>query len=483
LHLVTLYLLVSTSVIPKMALACVPTPRWPVQGASLVALLIYALDGVSAGPSRHGDTVALLQATQCSSSGGECLSDEKPQNAAALFQTNLQKDSLRVSTDAVTMQGDRDLKPNTGTPPSSADNVQAVEEREKRGSLATVLPLVIFLCVALMLQRKTEGVLYLLLVSTSYCATSISMNILNKACVTLTGAPSLLTAIQMAFAVVATLAPKWKEVLGADRKQMLYWCIVPIFYAGMLNSSLFAYKYVSLSLMIVFRNLAPLVTMLVESLVMDAQHAPKVTLPAVLAIMMMVMGALLSTIGQSDASWIGLAVVLLNSLLAIADRLIQRRLLVSECTDLPLSACMVLNNSLGMIPTLAVAVATNEVQTIPAHHAAWTDPLSLLLIGLSGLMGLSIGFYGLMCQKGMTATSFQVLQNLTKIVLVFVGVFVFGDNMSSHTLQGGMVLSIVGSAAYGLARASEAADKNASSGEGRAPLHGKPAVHTAPCKA
>merc|ERR1719162_1048931 len=287
----------------------------------------------------------------------------------------------------------------------------------------------------------------------------------------------------MAFAVSATLASQWKEVLGADRKQMLRWCIVPVFYAGMLNSSLFAFDYISLSLMIVFRNLAPLVTMTVESLVMDAQHAPKVTLPAVLAIMMMVMGAVLSTIGQSDASWIGLAIVLLNTLLAIADRLIQRRLLVSECKDLPLSACMTLNNSLGMIPTLAVAVATNEVQTIPAHHTTWTDPTTLLLISLSGLMGLGIGFYGLMCQKAMTATSFQVLQNLTKIVLVCVGVYVFGDNMSSHTLQGGMVLSIVGSAAYGLARVSEAADKNAGSGEGQAPLNGKPAVHTAPCKA
>jgi len=415
----------------------------------------------------------------------------------ALFQTNLQKDSLRVGTHAVATQGDRDLKRNTGTPPSSlvtpmdtpADNIHAVEQRGKRGSLEVCLPLAIFLCVAWTLNFakkdlfQTEGVLYLLLVSTSFCATSISMSVLNKACVSLTGAPAVLTGIQMAFAVAATLASKWKEVFGADRKQMLRWCIVPVFYAGMLNSSLFAFDYVSLSLMIVFRNLAPLGTMLVESFVMDAQHAPKVTLPAVLAIMMMVMGALLSTIGQSDASWIGLAVVLLNTLLAITDRLIQRRLLVSECTDLPLSTCMVLNNSLGMIPTFAIAMATNEVQTIPAHHTAWTDPATLSLISLSGLMGLGIGFYGLMCQKAMTATSFQVLQNLTKVVLVFAGIYVFGDDMSTHTLQGGMALSIMGSAAYGLARASEAADKNAGSGEGQALLDGKPALSTAPSKA
>jgi len=354
--------------------------------------------------------------------------------------------------------------------------IHTFEEHEKLGSLAICLPLLILLFVAWAWYFankdlfQTRGVLYLILVSASFCATSISMNTLNKACVSLTGSPSILTTIQMAFAVAATLALQWKEVFGADRKKLLRWCIVPVFYAGMLNSSLFAYKYTSLSLMIVFRNLAPLVTMTVENFVMDTQHAPKVTLPVVLAIVLMVIGALLSSIGQSDASWIGLAVVLLNTLLAVTDRLIQRRLLVSECKDLPLSACMTLNNSLGMLPTFAMAMAMHEVQSISTHQAAWSDPATLFLIGLSGLMGMGIGYFGLMCQKAMTATSFQVLQNLTKIVLVFVGVCVFGDNMDSRTRQGGMMLSIVGSAAYGLARASEAADKDTGSGERQALL-------------
>jgi len=366
--------------------------------------------------------------------------------------------------------------------PDNVAVIHEVEQNEKLGALTTCLPLVIFLCVAWTFKFaktdlvRTGGVLYIILVSASYCATSISMSTLNMACVSLTAAPSILTTIQMAFTVAATLALQWKEVVGADRKKMLRWCIVPVFYAGMLNSSLFAYKYISLSLMVVFRNLAPLVTMMVERLVMDAQHAPKVTLPVVLAIILMVVGARLTTIGQSDASWIGLGVVLLNTLLAVVDRIIQRRLLVSECEGLPLSACMTLNNSLGMLPTFAMAIAMHEVQTIPAHQAAWTDPATLLLIGLSGLMGMGIGFFGLMCQKAMTAASFQVLQNLGKIIVVLVGVCVFGDNLlDSRAHQAGMVLSIVGSAAYGLARASEAADQDAGSSERQALLSGKSA--------
>lgn len=375
------------------------------------------------------------------------------------------------------------MSPNSWTPvfldASSSPTSVAVEQHQKLGSVIVCLPLVIFLCVAWALNFANKGlfptgsVRYMALVSASFGASSISMITLNKVCVEMTRAPSMLTALQMSFAVVATLALHWKEVVGADRRKMLRWCIVPVFYAGMLNSSLISFKYMSLSLMIVFRNLAPLITMPVENLMVDAKDAPKVSFPVVVALITMVIGAALSTIGQSDASWIGLGVVVLNTLIAVLDRLLQRRLLVLECRDLPLSACMTLNNSLGMLPTLAMAMVMQEVQAIPAHQAAWTDPATLALIGLSGAMGMAIGFFGLMCQKAMTATSFQVLQNLNKILVVFVGVGVFGDTMDSRTRQAGMLLSIVGSAAYGLSRASEAAVKDAGPGEHQALLKPK----------
>merc|ERR1719482_2327528 len=102
----------------------------------------------------------------------------------------------------------------------------------------------------------------------------------------------------------------------------------------------------------------------------------------------------------------------------------------------------------------------DEVQTYPAHHSAWTDPATLLLVALSGMFGMGIGFYGLMCQKAMTATSFQVLQNMSKVCVVGVGVVVFGDRLDSPTRLGGMALSLLGSAAYGLARAAEAKDND-----------------------
>merc|ERR1719276_780474 len=103
--------------------------------------------------------------------------------------------------------------------PGDFATINEVEEHEKLGALTTCLPLVFLLYVAWTFKFakkdlfQTGGVLYIILVTASFSATSISMNILNKACVSLTGAPSVVTAIQMAFTVAATLAFQWKEVV------------------------------------------------------------------------------------------------------------------------------------------------------------------------------------------------------------------------------------------------------------------------------
>lgn len=342
-------------------------------------------------------------------------------------------------------------------------------DHEKLGSIKTCLPLALFIGAAWTLYYlrpstfQREGTAYIVLVGASFCATSISMHTLNKVCVSLTGSPSTLTLIQMAIAVGVTFALHSREVLGADRRKLFYWMAVPAMYAGMLNSSLLGYKYLTLSLVTVFRNLSPLVTMVVEGFIMEAQHKPKVTIPVIMSLLMTVAGASLFSYGQASSTWLGLFILTLNTVLAIGDRLLQRRLLTSECKDLPLSACMVLNNSLGMIPTMAMAYAMHDVNTFRAHHNAWRDPCTLLLVALSGFMGMGIGFCGLMCQRAMTATSFQVLQNMSKIGVVAVGVSVFGDRMDGPSQIVGMALSLLGSAAYGLSRANESMLKAADS--------------------
>jgi multidrug transporter EmrE-like cation transporter len=359
---------------------------------------------------------------------------------------------------------------------ASAELMTSLED-QKMGSLMTIVPVIIILAAAWATYYSnpklfpTEGYAYLVLIASSFAATSISMNMLNKVCVAMTAAPSTLTTIQMAFTVAVTMAFSGREVLQADRRKAFRWMIVPVMYAGMLNSSLLGYKYLTLSLVTVFRNLAPLLTMCVEGLVMEPEHRPTVTLPMVASLLMMVAGAVVYSQGLVGATWVGLVMVVLNTVLALGDRLLQRRLLVSECKDLPLSACMTINNTFGMLPTFAMAFAMHEMDGYQAHSASWTDPKAMLLVGLSACMGMGIGFFGLMVQKVMTATSFQVLQNVSKAGVVAVGVGVFGDKLDSPARVIGMALSLFGSACYGYAKTMESMAASPSEAKGeRMPL-------------
>jgi drug/metabolite transporter (DMT)-like permease len=335
------------------------------------------------------------------------------------------------------------------------------DDQEKIGALETIGPLFVILGVLWLFYFmkkdlfREKSIAYMALAGFSFSITSVSMHTLNKVCVAFTHAPSTVTVVQMMIALVCFMSVYHREVLQADRSQMLRWCFVPLVYAAMLNTSLIGYQYLTLTLVTVLRNCAPLVTMVIEQFTMPPEHRPKFTVPIVAALATMVVGAFMFSYTQENFSFIGLCIIILNTLLAIFDRVLQRRLLVEECKDLPLQACMVINNSLGMLPTFALAWATSEFGTISANAANWTDPAVIALLIMSGFMGLGIGIFGLMCQKAMSATSFQVLQNSSKVVVITIGMKLFGDRVDSPARVFGLMLSLVGSALYGYAKTLE----------------------------
>jgi drug/metabolite transporter (DMT)-like permease len=354
--------------------------------------------------------------------------------------------------------------------PSHAHRILPRDDPQKLASLHAVGPLFVILGAAWFFYFKRRDLFpdksaaYLILAASSFSITSVSMHTLNKVCVSFTNAPSTVTSIQMIIAVVCFLSMHTKEILGANRQQLTRWCVVPIVYAAMLNTSLLGYQYLTLTLVTVFRNVAPLVTLAVEGCIMPPEQKPQVSPPVLASLLICVVGAAMFSWTSTAFSWIGLGLVIVNTLVAIFDRLLQRRLLVEECKDLPLSACMTVNNSLGVIPTLLLALGTGEFEGIAANVTNWTDPGVVLLLLMSGFMGLGIGLFGLMCQKAMTATSFQVLQNASKVVVVSMGVGIFGDKIDSPARIMGILLSLAGSAAYGYARSLEQVAKTKKEG-------------------
>lgn len=291
---------------------------------------------------------------------------------------------------------------------------------------------------------KDIRTLKLTLLCLSFGSCSWGMNVLNKALVAMFQAPSLVTAAQMLMTVVGTLLLA-RDKLQGDRAQVLKWSFVPILFFGMLVSSFFTYEYLTLSMLMVIRNLGPMITLPIERLVMPADKQPIVSKKMVMALMVILVGAV-AYVGQIETSMIGFGFALLNMFLAIADRVAQRRLLTSECKDLSTETCMLLNNLLGCIPTLALGAAVGEMSSVDMR--LWFGSEASLLLLLSGIIGSGICYTAIAVQREISATSFMVLQNTARMAVVVAGVLLFDDPTSPKTFFG-LALSFAGAIWYG----------------------------------
>jgi len=251
-------------------------------------------------------------------------------------------------------------------------------------------------------------------------------------------------------AVVAISVTSMKTLMETDRKMLLTWLLVPGLFSAMLISSFYTYSFISLSLFTVVRNLGPLVSISVETVVMPPEKRPVLNRWVVSAIALMLIGAIIYAGGLTEISLYGIMFGVLNLCLAVTERMTSRRLLVEECRGMPLEICTLVNNFFGLIPTLSLAFAINEFNHTRA--ASWTDPSVLVLLLLSGAIGFGINYFGNAVQRIISATSFLVLQNVSKIAVVCMGVVFFQDPIKSVSSVAGLALSVGGSYLYGKAQ-------------------------------
>lgn len=296
-----------------------------------------------------------------------------------------------------------------------------------------------------------KSILHTVMIALTWASLSIGMNVLNKSLSAQLKSPCLIATVQMLVAVITTVCTAFSELRKAFEhpEQLKMWLAVPALFSCQLISSFYTYSYISLSLFTVVRNLAPIVSLPLEGLLLSGTK-PKV--PALAAVLMMLLGALVYCGDVKEISRLGLVFATLNTMVCICDRLMQRRLLTTECKDISLPVCIFLNNFVGLFPTLAVAMATGEFQQASSNLARWMNPRVIFLLVLSAVVGISICYTGLVCQREITATSFLVMQNASKFGVVMMGVLIFADPIGSPLVALGLVLNLGGSALYGKAQ-------------------------------
>jgi len=301
----------------------------------------------------------------------------------------------------------------------------------------------------------------------SWMVCSIGMMLFNKFAIKAFPVECTLVALQMMVTVVAMIVFCYRTIKIGSMYDVLRWTMVVPFFTGMLLSSILALKFAPMSLVVVFRTLSPMASLLIERFYPDPL---RISMPMLASIATMVFGAGLYTSSMKRSGFGGIGWVFLNIFFAVGDRLLQRLMLAKDQSpvDISKTGITLLNNLEGMLPLLVVMGLKNEFAEIPEAFAALTM-MGTFWVVLSCLVGIAISYTGIWAQSMISATSFLVLVNANKFVIIFIEAFCLKTKVLTSIQVVGACVTILGGVLYGKAREQIEA-------EGKAKLETQPLV-------
>jgi len=281
-----------------------------------------------------------------------------------------------------------------------------------------------------------------------YMLCSAGMSVFNKLAVRALPLPITLVCIQMTFTIVSVLSRPKSIQIGSVKDALRWGLSVPMLFAAMLVSSMVAMEHNTLGTIVVFRNVAPLFTLFIERMF---RVPMAVSCETVLALLSIVVGVALYHLHTLGLTTMGLIAVCLNMAFAVLERLTQRHLMAQRPVDISNPGMMLLNNACGLVPCTLLMFSYGEPARWSAVGASMTAGDGLLVLA-SCINGLAISYAGLRVQQLVTATSFMVLTNVNKFVVIIFGVVALHDTVTPLSALG-VLMAMGGGVWYGVARA------------------------------
>lgn len=286
--------------------------------------------------------------------------------------------------------------------------------------------------------------------STSYCFASVGMLLFNKFAVQDFPLECCLVWMQLFFAATCLSVFAFPYIHVGSVKDLLRWCMVVPFYCGMLVTSILALKTAPMSLVIVLRNSSPLCTLLIERFYPEPLRISGYMLGS---IFLMIVGAMMYVSELPSKSWQGIGWVFLNSIIAVVDRLLQRLLLSKDqCpVDISKTGVTLINNLVGMLPVGLAAYAKGEIAKLPSVYAT-LNQWDKFYIAMSCVIGLTISYTSIWAQSLISATSFLVMINANKFVIIGIEACGLHSKALTWFQIWGASLTVLGGILYGKAR-------------------------------
>merc|ERR1719221_695477 len=245
---------------------------------------------------------------------------------------------------------------------------------------------------------------------------SLAMNILNKRAAQAFEGTCLLVTIQMLVSVLVIVCME-RDKLKVDKwADFLRWLIVPFAFAGMLGTSMFAFKEASLTTILIIRNILPILSFGFEKVLFNQPES--MCWKVVMSLAVTLIGSVLYGFVDVSATNLGKILILVNCAFTIVDRLVQAKLLKgNKDFSISIAMCMLLNNALGIVPMVVLAMVNGEVAHW-GHSLASAELDTWFLVLMSGLCGASLGYVGLRTQQLMSGTTVLVMQNFNKLLII-----------------------------------------------------------------
>jgi len=300
-----------------------------------------------------------------------------------------------------------------------------------------------------------------------FMVTSATMLVVNKRVVTHFHTPMLVVLVQNSFAVMVCVTYWYKTLHYGSRADALRFAkAVPIFYACMLCTSAVAQQYASLGMQIVIRNLGPLLSFPIERCFNEPLQQDAWTWASLLTVLLGVCLYVDESLALTpyevkhakrqdpDHLAAGILLMVANMLFAIVERLYQRKLLAITPVDVSKTGMILLNNAVSLIPISAliypIDFRTQEYGTSYWHapNCEWYD---YVLLAVSALCGVAIGWTSLNAQQYVSATTMLLITNLNKVVVIVYGMIFLPEPDGPFAICG-VLVAMGGGVWYALAR-------------------------------
>ncbi len=286
---------------------------------------------------------------------------------------------------------------------------------------------------------------------------SAGMLVFNKLVLRRVGLPITVVMLQMAFTVLCLVVVPCGLHFGSMHDVLRWSLTIPFLFTLMLASSMLALDHASMGAIIVVRNVAPIVTMVIERLF---QERIELSASVVGSLVYVILGVVLYTSHDVQFSVVGMAFMALNMTSAVLERVLQRKMIAVSPIDVSKGGMMLLNNAISLLPMGAFLVYLGE-------HRKWArlrelSPADLALLGASCVNAVGISYSGINAQAYVSATTFMVLSNVNKFVVVGFGIVVLHEASSWEAIAGCFV-ALSGGLWYAQARSAEATRRAAAS--------------------